>query len=282
MATGIGSVSRRGYESFDPGIPGRPEARPAAAPAPLDAVEATPLKAGLFDFQNLPKAAGGLDFQKIGNLIKDLFKPIPVNTGLGKEIDAVAGKSFTLSHHIKALQDQGYRFQWGTAGGGSFLDRDAHTVTLDPNMKGNTLQVVQTLAHEVGHGMHPEPKAIPPKGLTHDLFIKLNVDQHLTDEGAANFENAKVREELIAAGAGDIGIAGSQQDKYLAIYDDFKKGKITKQDAEYKMGQLFGNETTSNTGENYRTYYGKTYEQQWTNYQLMEAVKRIAIPWWPW
>ena len=30
-----------------------------------------------------------------------------------------------------------------------------------------------------------------------------------------------------------------------------------------QMADLMGNETTSNTGENYRQYYGKSYEEYW-------------------
>jgi hypothetical protein len=29
------------------------------------------------------------------------------------------------------------------------------------------------------------------------------------------------------------------------------------------MGTLYGNETTSTTGENYRKYYGQTFEKFW-------------------
>jgi hypothetical protein len=47
------------------------------------------------------------------------------------------------------------------------------------------------------------------------------------------------------------------------VYDNFKAGNITRDQAIDQMANLMGNETTSNTHENYRTYYGHTYENFW-------------------
>jgi hypothetical protein len=222
-----------------------------------------------------PLTAG---FINIGTIIEDFLHP-KVTTGLGADADKIVNQSLQLRDDIKALQDKGWSIQFGAAGGGSFSSRTSQTITVDPNRAGAPASLAQTVAHETGHARYPEPVDIPPNGLTHDQFVNRNVDQHLRDEGAANFENCVAREQILARGGPDIGVAGTQQAQYLAIYKDFEDGKITKDQAYDQMGQLFGNETTSNTGENYRTYYGKKYERDWQVYQISEGLNHI-LPWW--
>jgi hypothetical protein len=185
-----------------------------------------------------------------------------------------------MRDHIRALQEQGYQFTFGTPGDGSFISRDRKVIVVDPN--GSPIDLARTVAHEVGHGMYPEPRDIPPNGLTHDQFIKVNVDQCLRDEGAANFEVCVAREQILARGGPDIGVPGIQDARYLAIYADFKAGKITKEQAIDQMGQLFSNERGSRPPyENYRDYYGHKFEGQWGAYQAAQAVHNVVTPWWP-
>jgi hypothetical protein len=270
-----------GPAADDHPFPAGPAPGPVA-PKPLDSFSSAPLASFLDIGAGKPGLLAPITpgFIDIATLFEDLLHP-KVTTGLGADVDAVINKSVQLRDEIRALQAQGYVFKYGAAGGGSFTSRSAQTITIDPNGKGAPASLAQSVAHEVGHGRYPEPRDIPPNGLTHDQFIKVNVDQHLRDEGAANFENCVAREQILAKGGPDIGVAGTQQAQYLAIYADFKAGKITKDQAIDQMGQLFGNETTSNTGENYRDYYGKKYETDWLVYQVTQAIRGPHFPWWP-
>jgi hypothetical protein len=266
-------------------VPGPSSTGPTSAPAAArsgDGFSAAP-PASFFDARAITDFGPGAikaGFVDLATLLEDLFHP-KVTTGLGADVDAIVNQSLQLRDDINALKAKGYSFQFGAAGGGTFTNRGNQIITVDPNGKGSPAYLSQLVAHEVGHAQYPQPRDIPPKGLTHDQFIKANVDQHLRDEGAANFENCVAREQILAKGGTDIGINGTQQAQYLAIYADFKAGKITKDQAIDQMGQLFANETTSNTGENYRVYYGKEYERQWQLYQLTEAIHKIQNPWWP-
>jgi hypothetical protein len=281
MSLKLDSLARGlvGLGADEHALPAGPASAPVA-PKPMDGFSSAPL-ASFIDFGGKPGLVPiAPDFVNIGTLIENLLHP-KVTTGLGADVDAIVNQSIQLRDDIRKLQAQGYVFTFGAAGGGSFTSRGSHTITIDPNAKGLPASLTQTVAHEVGHGGYPEPRDIPPKGLTHDQFIKANVDQHLRDEGAANFENCVAREQILARGGPDIGVAGTQQAQYLAIYADFKAGKITKDQAIDQMAQLFGNETTSNTGENYRDYYGHEYERQWQVYQVTQAVQNVFKPWWP-
>jgi hypothetical protein len=58
--------------------------------------------------------------------------------------------------------------------------------------------------------------------------------------------------------------AGPQDAKYQQIYNDYKAGKITDEQAKHRMGQVFADgERTSTSGQTYRDYYSDAYEKKW-------------------
>jgi hypothetical protein len=91
-----------------------------------------------------------------------------------------------------------------------------------------------------------------------------NTNADLAGEGAATLSNARARAEIKKNGGPDIGISGAQPKKYESMYNQYKGGKLTRAQAERKIGQAFGaGETTSNTKQNYRAYYSQYYVQDW-------------------
>jgi hypothetical protein len=83
----------------------------------------------------------------------------------------------------------------------------------------------------------------------------------MRNEGSAQLNAAIARDEIKNAGAPTLGMPGKQGAKYVSVYNDYKQGKITKQQAVNKMGNLMGNETTG--GVPYKDYYGKSFEKHW-------------------
>ncbi|MFP5482245.1 MAG: PAAR domain-containing protein, partial [Gammaproteobacteria bacterium] len=79
----------------------------------------------------------------------------PLKGKLGQSIDTLIGKSPTLVNNLNTLQSQGWKVDYGAAGGGSYANRREKTITLDGNLRGNANQATQVLAHEVGHALHP-------------------------------------------------------------------------------------------------------------------------------
>jgi hypothetical protein len=187
-----------------------------------------------------------------------------VSTGLGANVDTLVNQSPTLSQGIKDLKAHGWTIRYSNASeNGAFTDDDAHTIVIRSSDQNNPANVARSLSHELGHAQNPVPP-ISASGLTRAEYIQKNTDAQLASEGAATLNNAKVRAEIMKSGGQDIGISGSQTAKYDAIYNQYSSGKLTKQQAEAQIGQVYGNsETTSNTNQNYRAYYSQTYATAW-------------------
>lgn len=83
-------------------------------------------------------------------------KAAPINTGLGEDVDSLVAKSPSFQKDLQKLKDDGWKVEYGKAGGGSFAERDSDPpkITLDSNLKGNPVAATQTLAHEVGHAIY--------------------------------------------------------------------------------------------------------------------------------
>lgn len=183
---------------------------------------------------------------------------------LGKKTQELVSKSPHLSKQLDELAKDGWKVKPGTAGGGSYTDRKNKVIVVDSDQSAE--ENVRTLAHEVGHAEYGKPPYHKPTAeMSRQDYIDLNVQEKLRSEGAAQLNGATVRSELNDADGPDIGISGSQTKKYQAVYDDYAAGDITRDQAIDKMATLMGNETTSTTGENYKDYYGNTYENHWDN-----------------
>jgi uncharacterized Zn-binding protein involved in type VI secretion len=192
--------------------------------------------------------------------LADAFTP-PVTTDLGKEVDAILNMSPTMRANIDQLQEDGWTIKYGEAGKGSFADRKAKEIVFDPNNKDNHAYIAQTMAHESGHALYTPDPYVPHTGLTKDDYVDRNVNSGLKDEGEATLTNAEIRREITDAGGPDVGIAGSQSDKYQEIADKYPDpGDRDK--ARQEIADLFGDGEKPSTDptKTYREYYGKTYE----------------------
>lgn len=56
-------------------------------------------------------------------------------------------------------------------------------------------------------------------GKTREQYIDGNVKNSLNDEGEATISNLQVRDELLKAKAGDIGVAGAGQEVHGAVQE---------------------------------------------------------------
>lgn len=148
-----------------------------------------------------------------------------VHTGLGAKIDELAAKSPTLERDLQALQKQGWSIQYGAKGKGTFADRTKKSINVDPSEGGRPLLLLQSLAHEAGHAMYTPGAYIDMEGKTRQQYIDGNVKSSLDDEGEATITNLQVREELLKAKVGDIGVAGAQAKKYMELYKKYPQAK---------------------------------------------------------
>ena len=171
-------------------------------------------------------------------------------------------KSPTLRRQIENLP-LGWRIEIGPPGSNDYYcDWDNEKILIRHGVSAETQ--VRDLAHEVGHAVTGKPPYHKPtKGMTKAEYLKLNLDERRISEGHAQFNAAIVRDEIRKAGGPDIRIPGTQTTDYQRVYDDFKKGNITRQEAIEDMGYLMDNERPAGSSTNYRNYYKKEFERDW-------------------
>ncbi len=192
-----------------------------------------------------------------------------VESGLGDAADELASRSPTLRSTLETLQADGWTVVWGTAGGGSFADRSAKTITVDPNGQGDAAGLVQTLAHEAGHASYDidgEDPYVEFGSLTRDEYVDQNTMRCLRDEAEATITNLTVRDELnTGPEAEDIGVAGAGSATYIQEWERYKADEITRSELVERIANAFATGEVPSTGgaANYYEYYAQTYRDHW-------------------
>jgi hypothetical protein len=187
-------------------------------------------------------------------VVETLHPPGPLDD---PQVQALVSKSPTLKNDLDQLKSEGWKVVYGPSGEGSTCDKRFRTITLDQDMKGNTENVVQALAHETGHAKYNVPVDRSSKA----AYVK----SFLADEGAATLKNIDVQKEILANGGPDIGLPGNSANHpaYASAHAQYEAAGRTEAaaaQARDKIGGIFAkNEVTSNTGEPYEDYYGKGY-----------------------
>ncbi len=149
-----------------------------------------------------------------------------VDTGLGDGIDKMAVKSPTLQHNLDALHQGGWGFGYGQKGAGSSTNRGRATITLDAGKRHNPFAVLRSLAHESGHAMYRPPAPVLMDGhVNRQQYIERNTERCLQDEGEATIANLQVREELLKAKLGDIGVSGAKAKEYKRLFSKYHDSK---------------------------------------------------------
>ncbi|MGC4069163.1 MAG: hypothetical protein QM784_31850 [Polyangiaceae bacterium] len=100
-------------------------------------------------------------------------------------------------------------------------------------------------------------------------YIDKNVDLHMKDEGNAQFNAAKVRDEIGKNGGPNTGIPGQHEQEYQDAYDRHKAGTLTEDQAKQEMAKTMERETVSgqqNQNVPYRDYYGDFYGKHYNRY----------------
>ncbi|MFW3176203.1 hypothetical protein EX530_16425 [Xanthomonas phaseoli] len=127
----------------------------------------------------------------------------------------------TLQAVLSQFKQDGIGVDWGSAGGGTYLD-PGKKVVIDQNATGKGERIARSLSHEIGHHGFAEPKDYSSK----QAYVK----NMLRGEAAATLSNALVRREILNHQGPDIGISGSgtRPQQYEAIADQQMAGRITR------------------------------------------------------
>lgn len=209
------------------------------------AQELTPLQRGQLE--------ASLDAKKTDQAAKQI--PLGLDKLLSTDAVTMAEKSPSLVSQLRTLEESGWKVESGAAGGGSYADSSTKTITLDQDILSDPERAVRVLAHEVGHGLD---SSIADQS-TKAKFVA----DSLAMEGRATLNNYRVRDEIMAAGGDDIGIAGNATNhpSYAAVYAQYQKDGDAEA-AAYAIGAIFGQgERTSTTQQPYADYYGGWYDK---------------------
>jgi hypothetical protein len=204
-------------------------------------------------------------------------KPAPkIDSGMGKAADDILNKSPTLRKQWADAKEKGWRMVEAEPGTGSRADpnKDPPTIFIDKSQvakgPGYDAGLASLMAHEIGHAATPFSPPLP--GNTKDEFVDKNVRKDLEHEGAAAFENARARDEILNAKppGHDIGIRGGSDSDYIDTYNAYKSGAITEEQAKSQMATTYSQEPQdrdASTGR-YRTKeeqladkYGKDWDK---------------------
>ncbi|MEU9807944.1 hypothetical protein, partial [Mycobacterium sp. NPDC050853] len=161
----------------------------------------------------------------------------------------------TLKREWDQLKKDRWSIEWGEYGKGTFTDTDDQKIVIDPQnfQEGNNKDVVQALAHELGHATHPETRNFTTDGY---------VDTMLRNEGYATINNIMIQRELESTGGRDIGIAGDQDNKFNGIFDKYFTSvnwdsSEAWDKAGREIGQYYGDHLRPSVAplKTYRQYY---------------------------
>ncbi|GFZ89423.1 hypothetical protein [Dyella caseinilytica] len=180
--------------------------------------------------------------------------PPPFVTGLGSEADAIAAKSPTLQGQLKQLKADGWTFGYGEAPPSKTIygPKQPH-IEISPDLQSRPAAVVQQLAHEVGHALHPT------------LWDTSSRDAYLSNALRGDtLNNVKVQQEILAAGGLDIGIASANPSLLIPQYQAIYQQYVVSGDANTAVNaiaQLYGKHEITGGGIPYADYYGGYYDQ---------------------
>jgi hypothetical protein len=173
-------------------------------------------------------------------------------SGLSEEVNALVRKSPSLSEQLIELSKQGWDLVQKEGGG--FAKRDIKEMSIP--LSNSAAQDVSITAHEAGHAAGPAPPDLPKGNLSEQEYVDQNLNENFLDEGRAQYNAVKVRDEIRSNGGDDIGIPGDNPRDYLDPYNASKNGLVDQDQAIQDMADAMRNETVGNTGKPYPDYYG--------------------------
>ena len=148
------------------------------------------------------------------------------------EVEEIINLSPTLKQQLDSSRKTAVIY--GLPGGGTAFDHDNNIIIIDSNEQAKPLLLVRSLAHEMGHKNHPPDD-------------RTSLDEWMASEGAAQLNSMIVREEILANGGPDIGIAGGSpyEEDYMILYRAYKNGILDYEQTIRKIGKIYEKEPPS-------------------------------------
>jgi hypothetical protein len=166
-------------------------------------------------------------------------EPKRLYSGGGTDVDDILNKSPSLRKLWQEASDANWKIKYRDDKVGSHADRENKVVWINKNdihAGGDPAAKLATLlAHEIGHAGTPYSAGARIEGNTREEYVGRNTQRELEHEGAAAFHNARARDEIRANGGPDIEMRGGFDEEYRRIYEDYKSGNISQEEAISRM-----------------------------------------------
>ncbi|MGV9927636.1 hypothetical protein [Nocardia rhamnosiphila] len=172
-------------------------------------------------------------------------------TGLGDEVDRLAGLSPTLQELLRELKQDGWTIGYGDVGGGAHTKRSDVRITVHSADRDDPEKGLGALAHEAGHAYRGayEPQAVAYSGQGRTSWVRESAFEHLRDEGEAALMETQILREIAAAGGPRLRTSGEFGELYENHYDRYRRGELTRDGARDANARGFMKEYRSGSGE---------------------------------
>jgi uncharacterized Zn-binding protein involved in type VI secretion len=216
------------------------------------------LKGGAFNRQGIVR---GMDNPKLRAMTGNLPEVAQ------NRILSDAARSPSLRDAMLKIEGEGWTVHHDPTYEGAFARRaggpDGKQIVLG---KGDYYSGTGTFAHEVGHAAFEIPPEQFTAGMSREQYVEQNVQNHKTDEGEADFMRLKARDEILENGGRETNDGDVRNQQH---YDDYKAGKISRDEAVSRMGedifklQQSGGPAAKSYQDEFADWYGSKYDRQY-------------------
>ncbi|HWX65713.1 MAG TPA: hypothetical protein VNZ27_04710 [Rhodanobacter sp.] len=184
-----------------------------------------------------------------------------IKAELGVDLTTYAQMSPTLAQEI-ANATATYNWQFDFSANGSSCAYSATstvegTIHIDSAYQNNPAAIVEQLSHELSHIDHrvwDDP---------HKVTSQQYVSDYLTAEGYATLSNEQVRNDILTAHGGDIGVASADKPDTLPLYDAQYARVVANayytNDAAVQIGKVYGQYEHVPDGRSYSQVFLENY-----------------------
>ncbi|MDK2127012.1 hypothetical protein, partial [Parachitinimonas caeni] len=198
----------------------------------------------------------------------------PVTTGFGSPVDELAAKSPTFQNlWAKARQN---KIDISVSSDPNFsTSARGNKITLNQDVLTDPEETIRVLAHEITHVLYKNPnEKLTTLGAlignsSHDEFIPRFIQGQLLDEGEAALVEIQVQRECNIS-------KDKQHQSFVAIYEQFENGSLSRDEARKKMGDEFRQVNPNHQSITYETKITREAEDSWNSFTSW--VKNSELP----
>lgn len=157
-------------------------------------------------------------------------------TGLGADVDIRVSSTPIFCARVRKILQDGWEIEYGPSGGGSRCSPSLKKIVIDFAHTRYVERLVGSLAHEVGHALHPNYLRRPADGETFEQWHEMISERRAAGEGEAAISQYEAALEAHDRGHPEA-LRGSSA--YRHFCDEHWRGEISRDEARQKIGEIY-------------------------------------------